>query len=67
LLDGSIMHKLPGVNPEAHNAWSEMVTNTMIVLITFLAIYFTPRAAEIIIPMVKHLPASVSADFAAQY
>jgi hypothetical protein len=61
------MHKLPDANPEAHNAWSEIVSDTIIVLITFLAIYFTPPAAKTVFTMLQHLPASASTIFAAQY
>lgn len=64
------MYKLPHVNEgnnAARDSWAEMVTNTIIVLVTFLAIYFAPTAAETLLTAVEKIPTSGSTSFAAQY
>jgi hypothetical protein len=54
-------------NKDARDSWAEMVSNTIIVLVTFLAIYFAPTAAYTLLHVIEKIPASDSTTFAAQY
>lgn len=60
------MPKLPPVDNDARDSWADIVTNTIIVLATFLAIYFAPAAAETLLTLMERLPVSNPTSFAAQ-
>jgi hypothetical protein len=64
------MQKLTDVrdrNKDARDSWAEMVSNTIIVLVTFLAIYFAPTAAYTLLHVIEKIPSSDSTTLAAQY
>jgi hypothetical protein len=54
-------------NKDARDSWADMVTNTIIVLATFLAIYFMPTAADRLFHGIEKIPPFDSSHFAAQY